>query len=304
MVKTNQAESIKIRLLNQARAKGIEFQTYLTRYACERLLYRLGTSGYGEKFILKGASLLGLWLNEPYRATKDVDFLALGPDSAEFVRDMVTAVLRQEYPEDALRFDPESVRFQPIRAQHKYHGQRVTMRAYLGKAVIALQLDIGFGDSVIPEPQITEFPTLLQEMAGPRLKSYSKVAAIAEKFHALVTLGKQNTRMKDFHDLWALADHFSFDGPELQTACQACFSRRGTIFSGEIPEALRPAYFRDPSAREYWWRYLQKSEFTKSPPDDFSETGEAIIRFLEPLYRALAENTKFEALWSPRGPWK
>ena len=75
---TDVAASIRSRLLSRAKAEGTDFQLFLDRYACERFLYRLGESEVRDRCILKGASLLALWMDEPYRATRDVDLLASG----------------------------------------------------------------------------------------------------------------------------------------------------------------------------------------------------------------------------------
>lgn len=142
--------SIRGRLLNQAKAKGEEFERTLTRFAAERLLYRIGASGARDRCILKGASLLSVWLPDPYRATRDVDVLAFGAADDEAIRSLVTEICAARCPEDALSFDLLNLTIEPIRPEDEYSGKRARFRAQLGSARIAVQLDIGFGDAIGP----------------------------------------------------------------------------------------------------------------------------------------------------------
>jgi len=244
------AASIRARLLAQARARGEEFERTLARFAAERFLFRLGASAARERCLLKGASLLTLWLPDPYRATRDVDILASGAADEGAIRALVREVCDVGCPEDGLRFDLSELSVETIRPEEEYSGKRARFRAFLGNARIALQLDIGVGDAVVPAPEEVEYPTLLPSLAAPRLRAYPREAAVAEKFEAMVKLDTRNSRMKDFHDLWALSGAFAFEGASLQRSLSACFERRGTPWTEELPRALSPAF---PSA----WRRMQ-----------------------------------------------
>jgi hypothetical protein len=147
---SNVAASVRQKLLNLARARSEEFQFVLTRYAIERVLYRLGQSPHADRFVLKGAMLFELWTGQTHRSTRDVDLLS---DSSDTV-DRFVAVFREvatfQVEDDGLVVDPNSVHGEQIREDQHYHGVRLTATAALAGARIPLQIDIGFGDAVVP----------------------------------------------------------------------------------------------------------------------------------------------------------
>lgn len=165
----NVSASIRTRLHTRARTEGSNFQLFLDRYACERFLYRLGASGLRGRFILKGASLLVLWMKEPYRATRDIDLLAFAENDKETVRNLMKAICGVSCPEDGLRFDLDTLRVSSIREGQRYGGQRGSLTTFLGTARSTLQVDFGFGDVVTPEPQEALLPTLLDGVPAPFL---------------------------------------------------------------------------------------------------------------------------------------
>jgi hypothetical protein len=156
-----------------------------------------------------------------------------------------------EVEPDGLVFDSETVVGERIREDAEYEGIRLRLLARLGQAQTRVQLDVGFGDVVVPTPVEVDYPTIL-DLAAPRLCGYTRESAIAEKFEAMVVLGDVNTRLKDFYDIWFLARHFDFDGPTLTRAVRATFERRGTELPAS-PLALTVAFAED-SARQVQWR--------------------------------------------------
>ena len=297
------AASIKARLLNQAKARGEEFERTLTRFAAERLLFRLGASAARDRCILKGASLLAVWLPDPYRATRDVDVLASGPTDDAAIASLVTEVCAVACPEDGLRFDLSELVVETIRAQEEYSGKRARFRAYLGSARIRVQIDFGSGDALSAEPEEIEYPTMLEEIPAPRLRAYPREVSVAEKFEAMVKLDTRNSRMKDFHDIWALAGTFAFDGPTLQKAITACFQRRATPWTAEAPRALTAAFYQTPEIETRWRRYLAAGAVLAPPPAQFEIIGERIIHFLGPVRSSIVVGDSFTSVWEPRGPW-
>ena len=252
---TNVEASVMARLRNKMRDTGLEFQFLLTRYACERFLYRLGTSPIRDRCILKGASLLAVWMDEPYRATRDLDVLALDGADEPDVRQIVTTICGVPCPEDAMAFDPSSARVFAIRTGQEQPSQRVKLTSRLATARIPFQVDIGFGDIVVPGPEDVQFPTLLDGIAAPSVRAYPRASSIAEKFEAIVQLGLQNSRMKDFHDIWALSETFSFEGSELRNAIRACFDRRRTHWTTRTPLALTSPFYADARLNRLWSDY-------------------------------------------------
>jgi hypothetical protein len=300
----NVPASIKARLLNRARERGgEEFELFLVRYACERFLYRLGASEHRERFVLKGAALLSLWVDDPYRATRDLDFLALGASEPAWIRSVVETVCAVECPEDGMAFDSASLEISPIRAEDKYPGYRAVFRAYLGTARIRLQVDFGFGGVITPEPEDSEYPTLLVGLPAPRLRTYPRVVSLAEKFEAMVQLGLRNSRMKDFHDIWALSTKLELSGNELRKAVAACLRQRGTVWTGAMPDALESAFYGHEDLRARWAAYLRAGAFREPPPADFERIGERVRSFLGPVVASIVEGDELELVWPAGGPW-
>ena len=303
-VSTNVEASVRARLRNKMQDTGLEFQFLLTRYACERFLYRLGASSLRDRCILKGASLLAVWMDEPYRATRDIDVLALDGFEDSYVRQVVATICEVPCAEDAMAFDLSSVRVFPIRTGQEHPSQRVKLTARLANARIPFQVDIGFGDIVVPGPEEVQFPTLLDGMAAPSVQAYPRVSSVAEKFEAIVQLGQQNSRMKDFHDIWALSETFSFDGSALREAIQACFARRETDWTTQTPLALTSTFYTDTRLNRLWSDYRTSTNPVIPPPDAFNVIGERIFNFLAPIRESVVREAPFDTSWPPGGTWR
>ena len=301
---SNIADSIKARLLNEARGGGTEFELFLVRYACERFLYRLGKSAVRDRCILKGATLLALWMKEPYRATRDIDLLAFGESDEETVRTIIEAVCSVPCGEDGIAFDLETLRVSPIRDNQRYQGQRANLRARLGTARIAVQVDFGFGNAVTPVVDEEVLPTLIGGVPAPLVRTYPRVATIAEKFETMVQLGTRNSRMKDFYDMWALSETFAFDGDELRKAVDRCFERRETVWSQAVPEALTPAFYSNADLQDRWQSYGQDGLLLSSPPSAFEDIGSRIRSFLGPVRESILAGQPLERHWPAGGPWR
>lgn len=298
------AASVKARLLARSKETGEEFERTLSRFAAERLLYRLGASPARDRCVLKGASLLAVWLPDPYRATRDVDVLLSGQTSDEAIRALVKEVCAVECAEDGLRFDLSQLTVEAIRAEDEYAGKRVRFRALLGSARIAMQIDMGVGDALAAPPEDVTYPTMLATLPAPQLRAYPREAAVAEKFEAMVTLDVRNSRMKDFHDVWALSGAFAFDGPKLHDAVTACFERRGTTWTSETPRLLTTAFYELEHLQRYWRSYVNAGATLAPPPAAFEIVGERVIAFLAPVREAIVAGDDFARAWPAGGPWR
>jgi len=297
----NLATSVRQRLFNLAREKGEVFDLILTRYALERLLYRIGQSEWQKKFLLKGAMLFSLWYDVPYRPTRDLD---LGYDSGNVVslEQIFRSLCSLEVEEDGIIFLPESVRGAEIRDENEYQGVRIQLKANLAGARISLQVDVGFGDVVIPAPEKITYPTLL-EFPAPKLMAYPRYTVVSEKFHVMVVLGIANSRMKDFYDLWVMARQFDFDGIILSRAIQATFKRRNTTLPVEIPLALTDAFSKDGFKIRQWDAFTRKNRLVANG-ETFSDITGLLREFIMPPVSAVARREKFNFIWPPSGPWK
>jgi hypothetical protein len=241
---------------------------------------------------------------DPYRATRDVDVLASGPTDDDAIRSMMAEICAVACPEDGLRFDLSELVVEAIRAEEEYSGKRARFRAFLGQARIAVQLDLGVGDAIAIAPEEITYPTMLSSLPAPRLRAYPREQTVAEKFEAMVKLDTQNSRMKDFHDIWALCGAFEFDGAVLQHAVAACFDRRRTPWTDETPRALTPAFYQMPELATRWRNYLAAGAVLIPPPVQFADVGERIIEFLGPVRQSIVATEPFAQTWQPTGPWK
>ncbi len=253
------AESIRARLLNRARADSVEFQQLLTRFALERLLYRLSISKHRDQFVLKGALLFNLWYGEPHRPTRDVDFLGLGADDMPRV-ESVFRDLCEIGVADGIVFDPSSVKSAEIRLEANYGGVRVNLQRTLAGARCPVQADIGFGDAVTPAPEETFYPTLLPDMPAPQLRVYPKYTVIAEKFHAVIELGMENSRMKDYFDLWVLTGDPGVDLEIMRQAILATFERRKTKLPTNTPVGLSDEFSADVLKQSQWKGFASRNK--------------------------------------------
>ncbi len=223
----NLPASVRQKLRNLARERNVDFGLILVKYGLERILFRLSRSSYRDVFILKGALLFELWTEQRYRPTRDADFLARGHNAPERFATIFRELCVLKVDEDGLRFDADTVGAERISEDADYEGVRVTFVAFLERAKIPIQIDIGFGDIITPAPSETDYPALL-DFPSPRLMAYPKETVVAEKLEALVKLGIANTRMKDFYDLEILSRIFTFEGKTLAKAIQNTFQKRGT----------------------------------------------------------------------------
>jgi hypothetical protein len=297
----NIAASVRARLTQRARANKENVQLVLTRYAIERLLYRLGRSAHRDRFVLKGAMLFSLWTDVPYRATGDLDLLGFGASDVATIARIFRSICEIATPEDGVHFAADTLRAEAAREEDEYQGVRVTVEAVIAGARLPIQVDIGFGDVVTPAAQEIDYPPLL-EFPAPRLRAYPPETVVAEKFQALVALGMLNSRMKDFYDLWAIAQTFRFEGVVLAEAIRATFERRATAVPVEVPIALTPAFAEDPLKQSQWQGFLRRTAIVMAPAP-LDVILQKIDGFVMPPTRSIAQQAPFDRWWAPGGPW-
>lgn len=200
MNQRNVAASVRSRLLNKARAEKLDFNLLLTRYALKRVLYRLSISQQRGQFLLKGALLFDIWFDVPHRPTHDADLLGFGSTEVPHLENLFREI-SQIASDDGIAFEGDSVKAAQIRKEANYAGVRVTLLGLLDGARCPVQIDIGFGDAVTPDPENVQYPVILDGMAQPQLRVYPRYTVVAEKLEAMVKLGILNSRMKDYFDL-------------------------------------------------------------------------------------------------------
>jgi predicted nucleotidyltransferase component of viral defense system len=287
----NVGASVRARLLNLAKERNQPFDLLLTRYVLERLLYRLSQSKHCDRFVLKGAILMTTWLGDPHRPTRDLDLLGLGDPDPEAMIAVFREVCALE-ADDAVLFDTYGLTVDRIRDEQEYGGLRLKTIATVDGARVRVVVDIGFGDAVVPGVEEMELPVLL-DLPAPHLRAYPRETVIAEKFQAMVMLGRANSRMKDFHDIWVLKRSFAFKGAVLARAIAATFARRKTEIPAGRPDALSRAFAEDPVKQQQWEAFLQ--DVAVKPPGSLADVLDELADFLMPATiqaRALPRRTR------------
>jgi predicted nucleotidyltransferase component of viral defense system len=240
----NVAASVRARLQNVSKAQGVDFQRVLTRYALERLLYRLSVSAHKDHFSLKGALLFDLWFDVPLRPTRDIDLLGFGlaemPHLVAAFKDICAVAV-----DDGIDFDARPIVADETRKEANYTGIRLSLMDTLAGARCPFQIDVGYGDAVTPAPEAAEYPVLLGDMPAPQLRVYPRYTVVAEKLDAIISLGMANSRMKDYFDLWVLFRDSPLDKRTLSQAIVATIQRRGTIKPQGMPIGLSESFVND-----------------------------------------------------------
>lgn len=261
---SNLAASVRARLLNVAKTQAVDFNQVLVRFALERILYRLAQSPHADRFLLKGALLFTLWYDMPHRATRDADLLGFGASDIESVKQVFRDVAAVAV-DDGIVFDPTSVNVEAIRKEAGYGGVRVFIAGELARARCKVQIDIGYGDAVTPEPVDSLYPVLLNDLPAPRLRTYPVYTVVAEKLHAIALLGMTNSRLKDYFDLSVLLDRERLDLDLLAQAIRATFERRGMAVPAGLPVGLSDEFALDASRQALWLAFSKKNELAAEP---------------------------------------
>ncbi|VGO16448.1 hypothetical protein PDESU_05039 [Pontiella desulfatans] len=300
---SNLAHSVFQRLRNYAKEHGENFNRLLSRYAMERFLYRLSKSEHSENFVLKGALLFMVW--EPdygRRSTKDIDLLGFTENSLDNLTAIVQEICKTHVEGDGIEFDSDNIRAERIKEDADYEGVRIRGFAFIGQSRIPIQIDIGFGDALVPGAIEATVPTLL-DFPAPELRCYHQLTVIAEKFEAMIKLGELNSRMKDFYDVWNIIQHEEIAGEELQKACVATFEQR------ETPLDLNPRFFLEEfpesfGKEEQWAAFVRKQELEDIAPASFREVIRILHGFFRPMVEAQLSGEPFSSTWASSGQWQ
>ncbi len=302
----NVEASVRQRLFNLSKEQGRDFQALLKLYFLERFLYRLSVSRYRDSFLLKGALL--------FRPRRTGSAPVHQTDQGHRSRGARDAAGPRWPPRDlrryrchrrgrrCVRFDPKSITVESIREDDRYGGIRVHLDAYVGQARDRIQIDVGFGDAVIPGAVALTYPPFLPALPAPDLSVYPIQTVVAEKWEATISLGDANTRLKDVIDLDELAGSQSFDGAILQEAILRTFERRKTALDTEAT-ALGVPYLSDPERQTLWAAARKRYEW-KSAPERFESAMTRVIAFVGPPYLDAAAARPFVGRWDPdRREW-
>lgn len=213
----------------------------------------------------------------------DIDFLGRIENSVETLVKVTREIYQQQVEPDGIVFDVTDVDAERIAEDADYEGIRIRFRGSLDTARFVIQLDIGFGDIIVPSPESMNYPTIL-DLPAPHLRGYSRESTIAEKYEAMVKLGILNSRMKDFFDIWLISRQFDFDGTTLT-------------------EAITKTFCGDTEKAAQWRGFVRKNRLV-NVPQNLVEVVTAIATFLGPIAKNLAEGRVFMATWKAPGPWR
>ena len=298
------AASVRVRLLKHAKQHGDDYQRVLTRYAIERLLFRLSQTEASERYVLKGAMLFVTWPEHVFRPTGDLDLLGHGDPDPVAITELFTHICQVEAPNDGIVFDPATLNVEPVREADKYQGVQLSVKGELARTVIRVQVDIGFGDHVYPPPTRRSFPRLLPDLPVAHILMYPPETVVAEKFEAMIRFGEANGRIKDFHDIWITIRTFPFDLPTLVEAVGGTLRHRETAIPSEMPVGLSETFARIAEERGLWSGFLRRNPPTLQPPP-FADLQQELRRFFGPVIASLALPEGAKGRWDPdSGAWR
>lgn len=292
--------SVHQRLLAKARESSRPFNELLQHFAIERFLYRLSQSPQAGRFILKGALMLSAWSKAMSRPTMDIYLSGKIENDPAVLAAAMKDACRMDVAADGMSFNAETVTAARIMEDAGYQGVRVRVQGSLGNARVSLQVDIGFGDVIVPGPNRIIYPVLL-DFPPPVLKGYSMESTIAEKFQAMVKRGILNSRMKDFYDIWMLSRSFDFQGSTLARAVEKTFANRNMPLPVD-PAVFDPSFVKDRDKNVQWRGFISKAKLADAP-GAFADVVAGVRIFLEPLTAALVGQRKFRGTWKAPGPW-
>ena len=278
----NYGKSIRSKLLNIAKSEGIYYQTVLTRYFQERLIYRMSQTPYRQNFYLKGGALMYAHERFAARPTLDIDFLGNNiSNNGERIIAAFREICSVPCEEDGVRYDVEHITSKNITELKDYHGVRLSVPVSMDTAAQVLTMDIGFGDVVTPAPVDLDYPSLLEHLPSANILAYSLETVVAEKMHAVIDLADQSSRMKDYYDLYQILNTQELDTEVLKEAITRTFENRHT---GYDPNTM---FFRDdfgsnPIMETRWKAFMKK--ITAKQSIQFSEVVTYLQERLQPYW--------------------
>lgn len=274
------AMQLKAIIKNVAKNKNISAALVLQNYMLERFLERVSLSRYHDNYIIKGGFLIASMVGLDARATMDMDATIKGyPVNEEAIRKMVEDIIAVPV-EDAIHFCLKSVR--EIREGDEYTGYRVALTADYEKMAVPLKLDITTGDKITPR-EIEYSYKLMMEDRGIRVLAYNLSTILAEKLETVVSRGDQNTRPRDYYDIYILsklqAENIDIDS--LKAALSATTAKRGSseqmMQYAEIMETVKSS---DVMKRQ-WDNY--RKDFDYAAGIKFEETCDAVVAMMDEL---------------------
>lgn len=293
------AASVLARLKNRAQISGRSYQLCLQLFCQEEFLRRLEKSKYSDNLVLKGGLFIYTLTDFDSRVTVDVDFLLRQmPNTPEQLKTVLEEIIATPTGNDFISFEIKDVA--PIAVAKKYAGIGASLVAHIKNTRTPFSIDFGVGDVIVPKQEKRKIPTQLDDFASPTVNTYSLETTIAEKLDAILDLMEFSSRMKDYYDIYYLANKFDFDGGTLTKALKKTFENRGHAFTVEQFEQVMN--FADDSAMQKKWKAFVRKINTKT--DDYSNVLKTIKVFLTKPFIAAVKSKAFTEKWSAaNGEW-
>lgn len=293
------AASVLARLKNRAQISGRSYQLCLQLFCQEEFLRRLEKSKYAENLVLKGGLFIYSLTDFDSRVTVDVDFLLRKiPNTPEQLKAVLEEIIATPTGNDFITFEIKDVT--PIAVAKKYAGIGASVVTQIKNTRTPFSIDFGVGDVIVPKQEKRKIPTQLDNFASPTVNTYSLETTIAEKFDAILDLMEFSSRMKDYYDIYYLANKFDFDGATLTEALKKTFENRGHSFTVEQFEQVM-GFDRDGAMQKKWKAFVRKID-TKT--DDYSTVLKTIKAFLTEPFVAAVKSEAFTEKWSAaNGEW-
>ena len=293
------AAFVLARLKNKAAESGRSYQLCLQLFCQEEFLRRLEKSKYAENLVLKGGLFLYSLTDFDSRVTVDVDFLLRKvPNTPEQLKPVLEEIISTPTGNDFITFEIKDIA--PIAVAKKYAGIGASIVARIKNTRTPFSIDFGVGDVIIPKQEKRQIPTQLPDFESPTVNTYSVETTVAEKLDAILSLMEFSSRMKDYYDLYYIANKFDFDGGVLTEALKKTFSNREHSFTLEQFEQVMS--FADDSAMQKKWKAFCRKIDTKT--DDFNTVLRTIKKFLTEPYTSAVEDLNFVESWSAsNGMW-
>ena len=286
------AASVLTRLKNKVQASGRSYQLCLQLFCQEEFLRRLEKSKYAENFVLKGGLFIYSLTEFDSRVTVDVDFLLRQmPNTPEQLRAVLEEIIAAPTENEFVTFEITDVA--PIAVAKKYAGIGASLVAHIKNTKTPFSIDFGVGDVIVPKQEKRKIPTQLSDFDAPTVNTYSLETTIAEKIDAILSLMEFSSRMKDYYDIYYLANKFDFDGKILTEALKKTFANRGHNFTVEQFEQVLT--FGSDDAMQKKWKAFCKKIDTKT--DDFNAVLRTIKKFLTEPYKAAVADIKYTKIW-------
>ena len=293
------AASVLSRLKNKAAESGRSYQLCLQLFCQEEFLRRLEKSEYSENLVLKGGLFLYSVTDFDSRVTVDVDFLLRQiPNTPEQLRSVVEKIIAVHTGNDFVTFEIKEVA--PIAVTKKYAGIGVSIVAHIKNTRTPFGIDFGVGDVVVPKQKKRKIPTQLDDFEAPTVNTYSLETTISEKLDAILSLMEFSSRMKDYYDIYYLANKFDFDGKVITEALRKTFKNRKHNFTPEQFERVM-GFDEDMAMQKKWKAFVRKID---AKMDNYSTVLKTIEDFLRKPFIAAVGGEEFTEKWSAaNGEW-